>query len=46
MEPEERLEVNEEIDLTFEVNSIEIMESQLKRGGAEYIVLESVLLKQ
>ena len=50
MEPEERPEVNEEISppvggLSFEVNSIEIMESQLKRGGPEYMVLESAPLK-
>jgi len=45
IEPEERPEINEEISLTFEVNSIEIMESQLKKGGAEYIVLESAPLK-
>jgi len=41
IEPEERPEVNEDISLSFEVNSIEIMESALKRGGAEYTVLES-----
>jgi 2'-5' RNA ligase len=41
IEPEERPEVNEDIDLSFEVNSIEIMESNLKRGGPEYIILES-----
>jgi 2'-5' RNA ligase len=45
IEPEERPEVNKEIDLTFEVNSIEVMESKLKRGGAEYTVLESTPLK-
>ena len=45
IEPEERPEVNEEIDLTFEVNSIEIMESVLKRTGPEYIILESCSLK-
>jgi len=45
IEPEERPEVNEEINLGFEVNSIEVMESQLKRGGAEYTVLESAPLK-
>jgi 2'-5' RNA ligase len=44
IEPEERPEVNEDIDLTFEVNSIEIMESVLKRTGPEYIILESVPL--
>ena len=41
IEPEERPEVNEEINLTFEVNSIEVMESELKRGGSEYTILES-----
>ena len=45
IEPEERPEVNEEINLNFEVNSIEVMESELKRGGAEYVILESCLLK-
>ena len=45
LETEERPEINEEINLSFEVNSIEIMESRLKRGGAEYSVLESCLLK-
>lgn len=44
IEPEERPEVNEEINLSFEVNSIEVMESQLKRTGAEYTVLERALL--
>jgi 2'-5' RNA ligase len=45
IEPDERPKINEEIDLNFEVKSIEIMESQLKRGGSEYTVLESVPLK-
>jgi len=45
IEPEERPEVNEEINLSFEVNSIEVMESELKRGGAEYAILESCPLK-
>ena len=45
IEPEERPEVETEINLNFEVNSIEVMESQLKRGGPEYIVLESCPLK-
>jgi len=44
IEPEERPEVNEEINLSFEVNSIEVMESQLKRAGPEYTVLESAPL--
>ena len=46
MEPEERPQINEDINLSFEVNSIEVMESQLKRGGPTYTVLESVPLKE
>lgn len=42
---EERPKVDTEIDLSFEVNSIEVMESELKRGGAEYAILESCPLK-
>jgi len=45
IEPEERPSVDEEINLSFSVNSIEIMESGLKRGGPEYTVLESYNLK-
>ena len=45
IEPEERPEINEEIDLSFEVNSIDVMESELKRTGPNYIVLESCPLK-
>jgi RNA 2',3'-cyclic 3'-phosphodiesterase len=44
MEPEQRPEINEDIDLSFEVNSIEIMESRLKRGGPEYTILQSCRL--
>jgi 2'-5' RNA ligase len=44
IEPEERPEVETDINLDFEVNSIEVMESELKRVGPEYIVLESVPL--
>jgi 2'-5' RNA ligase len=44
MEPEERPEIEEDLNLSFEVKSIEIMESHLKRGGAEYTVLESLPL--
>jgi 2'-5' RNA ligase len=46
MEPEERPQINEDVDFYFEVNSIEIMESHLKRRGAEYIILESVSLSK
>jgi len=45
IEPEERPEVETDINLDFDVNSIEVMESELKRGGPEYYVLESMLLK-
>jgi 2'-5' RNA ligase len=45
IEPEERPEVAEEISLSFEVNSIEVMGSQLKRVGPEYTILESFPLK-
>lgn len=45
IEPEERPEVNEDISLNFEVNSIEVMESDLKRGGPEYVILESIPFK-
>jgi len=45
IEPEERPIVEEEISLNFEVNSIEVMESQLKRGGTEYTILASCPLK-
>ena len=41
IEPEERPEIEREIALDFEVNSIEIMESKLKKTGAEYQILES-----
>ena len=44
IESEERPEVNEEISLNFEVKSIDVMESQLRRGGPEYSVLESMPL--
>ncbi len=45
IEPEERPDINEEINLSFEVNSIEVMESELKRGGPNYTILESCPLK-
>ena len=46
IEPEERPEVKEDIDLNFQVDSIEVMESQLKKSGAEYAILESFQLKE
>ena len=44
IEPEERPKIDKKINLNFEVNSIEIMESKLKRGSSEYTVLESFKL--
>lgn len=41
IEPEERPEIEKEISLNFEVSSIEVMESALKRTGAEYTILVS-----
>lgn len=41
IEPEERPIVDTDVSLNFEVNSIELMESQLKKGGPQYYVLES-----
>ena len=41
IEPEERPDIEKDISLNFEVNSVEVMESQLKRTGAEYIILET-----
>lgn len=46
IEPEERPEINEDINLSFEVSSIDVMESRLKRGGPEYDILESVPLSK
>ena len=45
IEIEERPEVNEDVFFNFEVKSIEIMESRLKRGGPEYSILELCPLK-
>src|SRR4030042_4154411 len=42
IDPEERPEINENISLSFEAKSIDVMESQLRRGGPEYIILESI----
>ena len=38
---EERPEINENIDLVFTAESIEVMESELKKGGPVYTILES-----
>jgi len=44
LEPEEVPAINEEISLSFPVETIELMESELKREGPEYAVLESAPL--
>lgn len=44
MELEELPDINEEISLVFRVSSIEIMESKLKRSGAEYTSVQSIPL--
>jgi RNA 2',3'-cyclic 3'-phosphodiesterase len=44
MEQEEIPAVNEDIRHTFLVESVEIMESELKKGGPKYSVLESLRL--
>jgi len=41
IEPEEIPEINEDINLTFSADSIEVMESEMKRGGPRYTILES-----
>ena len=41
LEPEEIPELNKDFLHNFSVNSIEVMESELKRGGAEYTILKS-----
>ena len=46
METEELPDVNEEISVSFEVQSIEVMESVLRRSGAEYTTVQSFMLKE
>ena len=41
IDPEDRPEIIQDIDLNFSVNSVEVMESILKKGGPEYVVLKS-----
>ncbi|MCH7604730.1 RNA 2',3'-cyclic phosphodiesterase [Patescibacteria group bacterium] len=44
MEIDERPEVSEDISLSFTATSLEIMESKLRSGGAEYTILQSTKL--
>lgn len=46
LDQEEIPEIAENIDLEFFVETIEVMESELKRGGPVYSILESCELKQ
>jgi len=46
MDPEEVPDIEKDISWDFEVYSIEMMESYLKRSGAEYIILESFPFKK
>ncbi|MFH1509903.1 MAG: RNA 2',3'-cyclic phosphodiesterase [Candidatus Nealsonbacteria bacterium] len=46
IEPEERPNIEEDLNLNFDVTSIEIMESRLRTGGPEYEVLESYQLEE
>lgn len=45
IEPEERPDIFKDINLSFAVNSIEVMETNLGRGGADYAILKSIPLK-
>ncbi len=44
IEPEERPEVNETVDLLFTAESIEVMESEMGKGRPHYVVIESIPL--
>lgn len=46
IEPEERPTIDENINLSFEVSSVEVMESVLKRGSPSYTILESFPLTE
>jgi len=46
IEPEERPNIPEAVSFNFEVNSVEVMESKLKKGGAEYFILMSIPLQK
>lgn len=44
MEEEEIFQIDEDINMSFCVNSVELMESQLKRTGPKYFTLSSIPL--
>lgn len=43
--PEERPEVQESIDMLFTVESIDVMESEMKKNGPHYTLIESIHLQ-
>ena len=45
IEPEERPEIDEKINLVFTVESIDVMESEMKKTGPVYTIIESHQLK-
>src|SRR3989344_2732309 len=45
MDSEEIPEINEKLDLNFEVESIDVMESVLTKNGPAYTIIESFSLK-
>ncbi len=46
IEPEERPSIERDLDLPLKVCSVEIMESILKKGGAEYKIIQSFSLQK
>lgn len=44
--PQPRPEIEKNIDLRFEAKSLDLMESKLKRGGAEYTILQRFFLEK
>lgn len=46
IEPEERPAVAKEMSMTFLVESIDVMESELKKGGPQYTLIETLELKE
>jgi len=45
IDPEEIPEINENISLILNVDSIEIMQSRLNQGGSKYTIVESIKFK-
>ncbi len=45
IEPEERPDVNETIDVLFTAESVDVMESEMGKRGPHYTIIESIELK-